>query len=64
MTLDLSPGAPEEARGIRLDKYLTAKSAEADTALAGFTRTRLQKLIDDGLVLVDGKTARASLKLT
>ncbi len=64
MTVDVSPGAADEARGARLDKYLAGKSAEADTPLHGFTRTRLQKLIDDGHVLVDGKPARASLKLS
>ncbi len=61
--LDVSPRAPEEARGIRLDKYLAGKAAEADTRMAGLTRTRLRKLIDDGSVLVDGKVARASMKL-
>lgn len=57
MTLDVSPADAALARGVRLDKYLAG-------ALSDFTRTRLQKLIEDGHVLVDGKPARAALKLT
>ncbi len=64
MTLDVSPAAGAQARGARLDKYLAAQAAFADSPLHGFTRTRLQKLIEDEHVLVDGKPARASLKLS
>lgn len=59
MTLEVESGAA----GVRLDKYLVGLSAREDTALAGFSRTRLQKLIDDGLVLVDGAPARSGRKL-
>jgi 23S rRNA pseudouridine1911/1915/1917 synthase len=64
VTLDLTPPEAAQARGQRLDKYLAARAAEADSPLSGYTRTRLQKLIDDGHVSVDGKSPRASLKLT
>jgi len=40
----------------RLDAYLAAH-------VDGWSRARLQRLIDDGDVLVNGKTAKASLKL-
>ena len=49
--------------GVRLDKFLVAASALADSPVAGFSRTRLQRLIDDGAVLLDGKPARSSVKL-
>jgi 23S rRNA pseudouridine1911/1915/1917 synthase len=42
--------------GARLDSYLAAR-------LSGISRTRVQKLIDDGLVTVNGHAARAGLKL-
>lgn len=64
MTVDLTPRDADEARGQRLDKYLVTRAAEADTAVSGLTRSRLQKLIEDGHVTVDGKAGRASLKLT
>ncbi|MBC7794846.1 MAG: RluA family pseudouridine synthase [Clostridia bacterium] len=52
-----------DAAGVRLDKYLVALSAREDSPIAGLSRTRLQKLIDDGNVLLDGKPARAASKL-
>ena len=42
--------------GVRLDRFLTG-------AVPDMSRSRLQKLIDDGRILVDGKTGKASLKL-
>lgn len=45
-----------EAQGLRLDVYL----AQADTTLS---RSQARRLIDDGDVLVDGKSARASQRL-
>ena len=47
--------AAEEA-GVRLDRFLAAKLAEV-------SRARVQQLIDQRLVEVDGKPARASLRL-
>lgn len=42
--------------GTRLDQYLAS-------ALADFSRSRIQKLIEEGSVLVDGKPEKASLRL-
>ncbi len=42
--------------GIRIDKYVAAKSE-------GLSRTRAQKLIEDGRVRVNGEIARAGYKL-
>jgi 23S rRNA pseudouridine1911/1915/1917 synthase len=46
----------EEAKGQRLDLFLAAQ-------LEGVSRSRVQLLIDQGDVLVDGKHEKASLKL-
>lgn len=46
-----------EEAGTRLDKFLTEKYSD-------LTRSYLQKLIKDGNVTVNGKTAKAGLKLT
>jgi 23S rRNA pseudouridine1911/1915/1917 synthase len=46
----------EEAKGQRLDLFLAAQ-------LEGVSRSRVQLLIDQGDVLVDGKREKASLKL-
>lgn len=48
--------ADEGAVGVRLDKYL------ADH-LSGQSRSQLKHLLDDGLVSIDGKVVRGSLKL-
>jgi 23S rRNA pseudouridine1911/1915/1917 synthase len=48
--------APAEAKGQRLDLFLAAQ-------LEGVSRSRVQLLIDQGDVLVDGKREKASLKL-
>jgi 23S rRNA pseudouridine1911/1915/1917 synthase len=45
-----------DAEGTRLDKFLAEKCPE-------LSRTHAQKLISEGLVSVNGETARASLKL-
>jgi 23S rRNA pseudouridine1911/1915/1917 synthase len=45
-----------EESNIRLDKYISGKCRE-------LSRTRVQKLIEDGNVTVNGKPARPSLKL-
>ncbi|HTY82179.1 MAG TPA: S4 domain-containing protein, partial [Dehalococcoidales bacterium] len=45
-----------DAPGARLDKFLAEKCP-------GLSRTHAQKLIAEGLVKVNGQTARASLKL-
>lgn len=47
---------PAEAAGQRLDQYLAAQ-------LEGVSRSRVQLLLEQGDVLVDGKNAKASLKL-
>ena len=47
---------PPEARGERLDQYLSA-------LLEGVSRSRLQALIAEGQVLVNGQSAKAALKL-
>jgi 23S rRNA pseudouridine1911/1915/1917 synthase len=47
---------PAEAAGQRLDQYLAAQ-------LEGVSRSRVQLLLDQGDVLVDGKREKASLKL-
>lgn len=46
---------PEEA-GKRLDVWLTEK-------LTGLSRTRIQHLLEEGLILVDGKPAKANHKV-
>jgi 23S rRNA pseudouridine1911/1915/1917 synthase len=48
--------APVEAKGQRLDLFLAAQ-------LEGVSRSRVQLLLDQGDVLVDGKREKASLKL-
>jgi 23S rRNA pseudouridine1911/1915/1917 synthase len=48
--------APVEAAGWRLDQFLVG-------ALSGVSRSRVQQLVADGSVLVDGKAEKASLKL-
>ena len=47
---------PETGAGVRLDRYLAK-------ARIGLSRNRLQKLIDDGRVLVNGRAGKSSLKL-
>ena len=47
---------PQEASGQRLDHFLA-------TQLDGVSRSRVQLLIDQGDVLVDGQPHKASLKL-
>jgi 23S rRNA pseudouridine1911/1915/1917 synthase len=47
---------PPEQRGQRLDRFLTS-------FLGSHSRSQLQKLIADGLVTVDGRTAKANLTL-
>ena len=47
---------PAEARGQRLDQFLTAR-------LEGVSRSRVQMLMDQGDVLVDGAREKPSLKL-
>ena len=47
---------PAEARGQRLDRFLTQQ-------LEGVSRVRVQLLMQQGGVLVDGEQAKASLKL-
>jgi 23S rRNA pseudouridine1911/1915/1917 synthase len=47
---------PRDARGTRLDRFLVAR-------LASVSRARVQELIAQGKVLVDGVAAKASLKL-
>jgi 23S rRNA pseudouridine1911/1915/1917 synthase len=44
---------PSDSEGIRLDRYLTS-------ILAGESRSHIQKLIKDGLVLVGGRPAKAN----
>src|SRR5579862_2653938 len=51
---------PAEAKGQRLDQFIAQFLA---AELAGVSRSRVQLLIDQGDVLVNGKTAKASLKL-
>lgn len=60
----MTPNEPEvltftaaaEDRNARLDAFLSEK-------IADWSRSRLQKLIDDGAVSVNGKTAKSSYKL-
>jgi 23S rRNA pseudouridine1911/1915/1917 synthase len=47
---------PEAAVGARLDAFLAAR-------IEGWSRARLQRLIDDGDVTVNGRAAKASYKL-
>jgi hypothetical protein len=42
---------PDQAASERLDRYLSALPA------LEFSRSQIQRLIDDGLVLVDGKVS-------
>jgi len=42
--------------GTRLDQFVTAHNAE-------LSRSRVQELIDGGLILVNGKAAKSSQKL-
>ncbi|MBK9163546.1 MAG: RluA family pseudouridine synthase [Acidobacteria bacterium] len=53
-SLVFSPGA--DAAGVRLDAYLAAR-------IEGWSRARLQRLITDGDVLVNGKAVKPSYKL-
>jgi 23S rRNA pseudouridine1911/1915/1917 synthase len=61
--VDLTPSDPARAAGARLDKYLADRAAEADSPIAAMSRSRLQKLIDTGMVTVNDQPARASTKL-
>jgi len=45
---------PEEAGGLRLDRFL------AEHPSIQMTRSRVQRLIEDGLVIVEGRTCRRS----
>lgn len=47
---------PPDARGERLDQYLSAR-------LEGVSRSRIQALIAEGHILVDGQPSKASSKL-
>ena len=47
---------PVEAAGWRLDQFLAGQ-------LAGVSRSRVQQLVEQGDVLVEGKREKASLKL-
>ncbi|MBN1959430.1 MAG: RluA family pseudouridine synthase [Deltaproteobacteria bacterium] len=49
--------------GERLDRYLAKQAMDVDSPLAGFSRSRLQDLIDNGNILVNNVVARASKKL-
>ena len=48
--------ADGEARGVRLDVWLVRR-------LPSLSRARLQSLVDEGLVLLDGHVARPSTRL-
>src|SRR5262245_10347374 len=54
LTIQITPDSPEI--GDRLDKMLTAR-------LETLSRTRVQGLIKEGAVLVDGKPGKASYRL-
>lgn len=54
---------PADAAGARLDRFLADLAAEPGSRLAGLTRARLQALIDEGRVRVDGAAAKSSRKL-
>lgn len=54
--LEIHFGQDDRSLAHRLDQFLTAK-------LTDYSRSRVQKLIDDGAVVVNGAVARASLKL-
>jgi 23S rRNA pseudouridine1911/1915/1917 synthase len=56
MSLPRTIAVPAEAKGQRLDAFLTAR-------LEGISRSRVQLLIDQGDVLVNGSREKASLKL-
>ncbi|MFP5204078.1 MAG: pseudouridine synthase, partial [Acidobacteriota bacterium] len=56
MTVPRAIQVPPGAAGQRLDQFLTAQ-------IEGVSRSRVQLLIDQGSVLVDGQPAKASLKL-
>ncbi|HYE64603.1 MAG TPA: S4 domain-containing protein, partial [Pyrinomonadaceae bacterium] len=47
---------PDEDSGTRLDTYLAAQ-------IAGWSRTRIKRLIEDGDVLVGGRVAKPSYQL-
>jgi 23S rRNA pseudouridine1911/1915/1917 synthase len=47
---------PDDLQYTRLDQLLAQK-------LEGMSRSRIQKLIDDGLILVDGQPAKSGMKL-
>jgi 23S rRNA pseudouridine1911/1915/1917 synthase len=56
MTAPRQFDVPTEARGTRLDQYLVAQ-------IEGVSRSRVQLIIDQGDVLVDGEPGKASRKL-
>ena len=56
MSLPRTINAPAEAKGQRLDAFIAAQ-------LEGISRSRVQLLLDQGDVLVDGAREKASLKL-
>ena len=53
--------APPEAAGQRLDQYLATQLSEVSHAEV--SRARVQQLIENGEVLVNGTAAKASLRL-
>jgi len=55
-TLQRSIGVPADAAGQRLDRFLVAQ-------LEGVSRARVQLLLDQGGVTVDGRSEKASFKL-
>jgi 23S rRNA pseudouridine1911/1915/1917 synthase len=56
MRLPQTIEVPAEAAGQRLDQFLAAQ-------LEGVSRSRVQLLMDQGDVLVDGEREKASMKL-
>ncbi|MFN7915966.1 MAG: RluA family pseudouridine synthase [Vicinamibacterales bacterium] len=54
--MPLTVSVPEELDGERLDRVLVA-------LIAGHSRSHLQKVIDDGAVKVDGRAAKANLRV-
>ena len=60
MSLPRTIPVPAEAKGQRLDLYIAAFLA---AQLEGMSRSRVQLLIDQGDVLVNGSREKASLKL-
>jgi 23S rRNA pseudouridine1911/1915/1917 synthase len=53
----------DEAAGLRVDRFLTDYLAEQEDGALALSRTRVQKLIERELVLVEGQPARAGNRL-